>query len=79
MAFKDVVFRICKASGSDTRNGFGTTDECLNNFETLASDYCFGQLVDFKGKVYRARSVLKADAVEFTSCSLDIMDGEVNR
>jgi hypothetical protein len=76
IAFKDVMFGLCKVNGVDTDNGFGTTDECLNNFETLASEYCFDQLSDFESKVYTSKLDLIADLKAFNLCSMDIVMGK---
>ena len=79
IAFKNVMIGTCKVNGVDTVNGFGTTNECLNNFETLASEYCFDQLTDFEGKVYTSKSDLIADLKAFDLCAMDIIMGESSR
>ncbi|WP_354623051.1 hypothetical protein [Psychromonas sp. MME2] len=71
--FKDSMISNCKLNGANTENGFGTTAECINNFETLASDRCFGQLADFEGKVYASKRALMADFLVFNSCASAIV------
>ena len=71
--FKLSVLDICEINGVDTVNGFGTTEECINNFEISASDYCFGQFVDFDSKVYDSQFVLKNDLFAYRKCSIEIV------
>ena len=72
-AFKNAIILTCEANGVDTRNGFGTTDECFNNFETFASDHCFNKLTDFDNKIYTSKFALIADFHVFDSCAMDII------
>ncbi|WP_354623055.1 hypothetical protein [Psychromonas sp. MME2] len=68
--FKGNVIDICEENGGDT---FGITDECINNFERLASKQCFRQLVDFEGKIYNSKRELHVDLLTFEMCALDII------
>lgn len=71
--FKGDMIDICEQNPGTTIHDFGTTAECINNFETLASDQCFQQLVDFESKVYASKRELKVDFLTFELCAVQII------
>ena len=77
--YKLLVINLCETNGVDTVNGYGTTDECINNFEISASEYCFGQFVDFENKVYDSQIALKNDAVAYMNCSTYIVRDKASK
>ena len=76
VAFNNAMIELCEVNGVDTINGFGTTAECLNKLETVASEYCYSQITDFDSKTYTSAFDLKADYIVFDLCVTDIVGGE---
>lgn len=73
--FKSAIIKTCEVNGVDTINGYGTTAECINNFETFVSEHCFDQLTDFDSKIYTSKPVLRDDFSTFFSCAASMLTG----
>ncbi|WP_435236392.1 hypothetical protein ACR30L_02065 [Psychromonas sp. PT13] len=72
LAFNNEMHSICEQNGVDIRNGFGTTEECINRYEKRASAFCFDKLPNLEGKVYTSRLEIKADYKIFILCSMKL-------
>lgn len=73
IAFRKVAIQTCEVNGVDTHNGFGTTAECLNNFERFARKQCFEKLTGFDNKTYTSRLELRDDFITYDRCVMDII------
>ena len=72
-ALNNAIIGVCEVNGADTINGFGSTDECINNFENLARETCPEQLVNFEGKIYTSKLDLEVDMKQLFLCSVAII------
>ena len=72
-AFEELAIYNCHLNGKDTRNGYGTLDDCLYNFETLAKKQCISQIDGFKSKTYNSVKELKSELLQVSLCSDNII------
>lgn len=72
-AFEELAIYTCHLNGKDNRSGFGTVDDCLDNFVTLAKEQCISQIDGFKSKTYNSVKELKSDFTQLNLCSDNII------
>ena len=72
-AFEELAIYTCHLNGEDVSNGFGTVDNCLDNFETLAKEQCISQIKGFESKIYNTEKELKSDFTQLNLCSDNII------
>ena len=70
-ALINLIIQMCEVNGVDIRNGFGTVEQCLGNFEVDAEKSCFDKIHDFEGKVYSTKPEIKADVAVYLDCVTD--------
>ncbi len=70
VAFRKSIGNLCEINGGDSENGWGTTQECLEKFETVSKD-CFQDITDFDNKEYLSKKELKSDFSLYFRCTAD--------
>jgi len=73
IAFEELMIHTCNLNGKNIRNGFGTVDDCLYNFDTLAAEQCISQIDDFESKIYYSKEKIKSDFYLLNKCADNII------
>ncbi len=68
IAFKNSILELCKVNGTDPRNGFGTTSQCITKFESINTN-CFNTISNFENTKYSSTGQFQADFKKFFRCS----------